>query len=219
MIRLVIADDQALVRLGLRVLLRGEPDLQLVGEASDGDEALALIRRHRPDVVLMDVRMPGLDGIAALRLLAADAELADVRVVMLTTFEVADYVFDALAAGAAGFLLKDADPTEILRGIRVAAAGDSLLSPAVTRMVIAKFAATAPGRRRHAGLDTLTPREREVVGWVAAGLSNDEIAAKLVLSAATVRTHISRAMTKTGARDRTQLVVFAYQSGMPVPGT
>ena len=216
MIRVVVADDQALVRLGLRVLINGEPDLQLVGEAADGAEALTLIRRHRPHVVLMDVRMPVLDGIAALRLLAEDADLADVRVVMLTTFEIADYVFDALGAGAAGFLIKDAEPADLLRGIRVAAAGDSLLSPTVTRMVIARFAATAPRQFSNAGLDTLTEREREVVGWVAAGLSNDEIAARLVLSPATVRTHISRAMTKTGARDRTQLVVFAYQSGMPI---
>jgi DNA-binding NarL/FixJ family response regulator len=216
MIRVVVADDQALVRLGLRVLIKGEPDLQLVGEAADGAEALTLIRRRRPHVVLMDVRMPVLDGIAALRLLAEDADLADVRVVMLTTFEIADYVFDALGAGAAGFLIKDAEPADLLRGIRVAAAGDSLLSPTVTRMVIARFAATAPRQFSNAGLDTLTEREREVVGWVAAGLSNDEIAARLVLSPATVRTHISRAMTKTGARDRTQLVVFAYQSGMPI---
>jgi DNA-binding NarL/FixJ family response regulator len=216
MIRVVVADDQALVRLGLRVLIKGEPDLQLVGEAADGAEALTLIRRRRPHVVLMDVRMPVLDGIAALRLLAEDADLADVRVVMLTTFEIADYVFDALGAGAAGSLIKDAEPADLLRGIRVAAAGDSLLSPTVTRMVIARFAATAPRQFSNAGLDTLTEREREVVGWVAAGLSNDEIAARLVLSPATVRTHISRAMTKTGARDRTQLVVFAYQSGMPI---
>jgi DNA-binding NarL/FixJ family response regulator len=217
-IRVVVVDDQALVRVGLRVIIDREPGMAVVGEAADGVAALGVIRRERPDVVLLDVRMPELDGIEALRLIGADPELASTRVVVLTTFEIDEYVFDALAAGASGFLIKDADPAELLRAVRVAAAGESLLSPTVTRTVIARFARqSGPTRRPRPGMDALTEREREVVGWVAAGLSNDEIAERLVLSTATVRTHISRALIKTNARDRTQLVVFAYQSGLPIP--
>jgi DNA-binding NarL/FixJ family response regulator len=219
MIRVVLVDDQALVRLGLRTLIEVEPDLDLVGEAADGAAALDLIRATKPDVALMDVRMPGLDGLAALGRITADPDLRTCRVVILTTFELDEYVFEALRQGAAGFLTKDAEPTELLRGIRVVAAGDGLLSPAVTRRVIERFGA-APARppvRGAADLRGLTDREREIVGWVATGLSNDEIAAALVLSPATVRTHVSRALIKLNARDRAQLVVLAYQAGLEIP--
>ncbi len=216
MIRLVVVDDQPLVRMGLRVLVEDEPDVSLVAEAADGAEGLAVVRAHRPDVVLMDVRMPVLDGIGALRRIVADPALTGTRVVVLTTFDLDEYVFDALRAGAAGFLLKSAEPTEMLRAVRVAAAGEALLSPAVTRRVIGRFArATDPPASR--SLSALTDREREVLGWVAAGLSNEDIARRLVLSPATVRTHVGRALVKLHARDRAQLVVFAYQSGLPIP--
>ncbi|WP_147942465.1 response regulator transcription factor [Microbispora sp. CSR-4] len=215
-IRLAVADDQALVRMGVRMLVEDEPDIDLVAEAVDGAAAVAAVRRWRPDVVLMDIRMPVLDGIEALRRIVAEAPAT--RVVMLTSFDLDDHVFDALRAGASGFLLKSAEPDEMLRAVRVVAAGESLLSPAVTRRVIARFAGRPgpPGEAR-VRLSALTEREREVVGWVAAGLSNDEIAGRLVVSAATVRTHVGRAMTKLGARDRAQLVVFAYQGGLPIP--
>jgi DNA-binding NarL/FixJ family response regulator len=215
MIRVVVADDQALVRIGLRVLLETEDDLELVGEAAGGKEAVAVVRRTRPDVVLMDVRMPVLDGIEALRAITATPELARSRVVMLTTFELDEYVFEALRAGASGFLIKDTEPADLLRALRVVAAGESLLSPAVTRRLIDEFVAR-PSRRWAANpnVRTLTEREREIVGLVAEGLSNDEIAERLVLSPATVRTHVSRAMMKLDARDRAQLVVFAFQSGL-----
>jgi len=217
-IRVAVADDQALVRLGLRVLLESEDDLELVGEAADGRQALALVRDARPDVVLMDVRMPVMDGLEALRTIAAEPALAGTRVVVLTTFELDEYVFEALRAGASGFLIKDSEPADILRAIRVVAAGDSLLSPAVTRRVIAEFAGRpAPARARRPDLDPLTEREREVVGLVAEGLSNDEIAERLVVSPATVRTHVGRAMAKLDARDRAQLVVMAFQSGLAAP--
>jgi DNA-binding NarL/FixJ family response regulator len=219
MIRVALVDDQALVRLGLRTLIEVEPDLDLVGEAADGAAAVDLIRATRPDVALMDVRMPGLDGLEALGRITADPDLRSCRVVILTTFELDEYVFEALRRGAAGFLTKDAEPTELLRGIRVVAAGDALLSPAVTRRVIERFGA-APARppvRGTADLRGLTDREREIVGWVATGLSNDEIAAALVLSPATVRTHVSRALIKLNARDRAQLVVLAYQAGLEIP--
>ncbi|MCW2809818.1 MAG: DNA-binding response regulator, partial [Friedmanniella sp.] len=201
------------VRMGLRVLVNSEPDLELVGEAEDGIEAVAAIRALHPDVVLMDVRMPRLDGIAALRQVSADPDLAGTRVIVLTTFELDEYVFAALQAGAAGFLVKDSEPAEMLRAIRLVAAGESLLSPSVTRRVIATFTARSVVRA-HPRLGDLTDREREVLGLIGEGLSNDEIATRLVVSPATARTHVSRAMVKLGARDRAQMVVFAYQSGL-----
>ena len=219
MIRVAVVDDQALVRMGLRVLLESEPDTELVGEAADGAAGIDLVRRAAPDVVLMDVRMPGMDGLAALRRITEDPALAAVRVVVLTTFELDEYVFEALAGGASGFVLKDGDPAELLRAIRVVADGGSLLSPTVTRRVIEQFA-TAPVRRSapRPGIDALTEREREIVAWVATGRSNDEIAEELVVSPATVRTHVSRAMLKLHARDRAQLVVFAIESGLGIDG-
>jgi len=215
MIRVAVADDQALVRLGLRVLFEAEDDIELVGEAVDGRQAVEMVRRKRPDVVLMDVRMPVLDGIDALREIVADSTLAETRVVVLTTFELDEYVFEALRAGASGFLIKDTDPAELLRAVRAAARGESLLSPTVTRTLIQEFV-TRPSPRMapHPNVRTLTEREREIVGLVAEGLSNDEIAERLFLSPATVRTHVSRAMMKLDARDRAQLVVFAFQSGL-----
>ena len=218
MIRVAVADDQALVRLGLRVLLESEDDLELVGEAADGRQALDLVRRARPDVVLMDVRMPVMDGLEALRAIAADAGLAGTRVVVLTTFELDEYVFEALRFGASGFLIKDSEPADILRAIRVVARGESLLSPTVTRRVIGEFAGRpAPQRAPAPSLDPLTEREREIVALVAEGLSNDEIADRLVISPATVRTHVGRAMSKLDARDRAQLVVLAFQTGLAGP--
>lgn len=218
MIRVVLVDDQPLMRMGLRTMIEVEPDLDLVGEAADGAAALDLIRTTKPDVALMDVRMPGLDGLDALARITADPLLRSCRVVILTTFELDEYVFEALRRGAAGFLTKDAEPDELLRGIRVVAAGEALLSPKVTRRVIEKFGGAAPTARPvTADLSALTDREREIVGWVATGLSNDEIAAALVVSPATVRTHVSRALIKLNARDRAQLVVLAYQSGLDIP--
>ena len=213
-ISVALVDDQPLVRMGLRVLVESEDDLELVGEAEDGREGLALVRRVRPDVVLMDIRMPGLDGISVLRHITADPELATVRVLMLTTFELDEYVFEALQAGAAGFLIKDAEPVDMLRAIRIVAAGESLLSPSVTRRVVESFASRAVLRKEHPQLTELTDREREVLALVGQGLNNDEIAARLVVSKATARTHVSRTMTKLHARDRAQLVVIAYQSGL-----
>jgi DNA-binding NarL/FixJ family response regulator len=216
-IRVAVVDDQALVRMGLRALLETEEDTELVGEAADGRAGLALIREQAPDVVLMDVRMPELDGLEALRQITADPALAGVRVIVLTTFELDEYVFAALSAGASGFVLKDGEPADLLRAIRVVADGGSLLSPTVTRRVIEHFAA-GPARRPtpHPGVADLTEREREMVAWVATGRSNDEIAAALVVSPATVRTHVSRAMLKLRARDRAQLVVLAIESGLRV---
>ncbi len=217
MIRVAVVDDQALVRMGLRVLLDSEPDTEVVGEAADGAAGLDLVRATVPDVVLMDVRMPGVDGLTALRRITADPALAAVRVVVLTTFGLDEYVFEALAAGASGFVLKDGDPDELLRAVRVVADGGSLLSPAVTRRVIEQFAAAPAARSApHPGIAELTEREREIVAWVATGRSNDEIAEELVVSPATVRTHVSRAMLKLHARDRAQLVVFAIRSGLQV---
>jgi DNA-binding NarL/FixJ family response regulator len=209
-----LADDQALVRMGLRVLIESEDDLMLAGEADNGRDAVNLIRRVRPDVVLMDIRMPDLDGISALRQITADPALSGVRVIMLTTFELDEYVFDALQAGAAGFLIKDSEPADMLRAIRLVADGESLLSPSVTRRVIESFTSRSALRRPHPRLAELTEREREVLGLIGEGLSNEEIAARLVVSPATARTHVSRAMVKLGARDRAQLVVIAYQSGL-----
>jgi len=218
-IRVALVDDQALVRVGLRTLLSGEDDLDVVGEAEDGRAGIAMVRRTRPDVVLCDIRMPGLDGLELLRQVAADDALADVRVVMLTTFELDEYVFEALRSGASGFLLKDAEPAALLDAIRVVAAGGSLLAPSVTTRVIQHFGSGAGTRRTpHPRLGDLTEREREMVAWVATGRSNQEIAERLVVSPDTVRTHVSRAMVKLRARDRAQLVVFAFQSGLSVPG-
>ncbi|MGW2156884.1 response regulator [Nonomuraea sp. NPDC001699] len=217
MIRVVTVDDQALIRVGVRTLLRSEPDTDLVGEAADGCSGLALIRRTRPDVVLMDIRMPEVDGLTALREITGDPALASVRVVMLTTFGLDEYVFEALRDGASGFVLKDADPAELLQAVRVVARGESLLSPSITRSVISQFARRTPSVVAHPGIKGLTEREGEVTAWVAAGLSNDEIAARLAISTETVRTHVSRAMLKLKARDRAQLVVFAIQSGLVPP--
>jgi len=215
MITVALADDQALVRMGLRVLIESEDDLAVVGEAENGRQAIDLVRQRKPNVILMDIRMPAMDGIAALREIGADPDLTTVRAIMLTTFELDEYVFEALEAGAAGFLIKDTEPADMLRAIRVVAAGESLLSPSVTRRVIATFSAR-PGlpRKPHPQLNELTEREREVLALIGEGLSNDEIARRLVVSPATARTHVSRAMIKLGARDRAQMVVFAYQSGL-----
>jgi len=218
-IRILLADDQPLVRVGLRALAEAEGDLEIAGEAADGEEAIALAQSLQPDVVVMDIRMPVLDGLEATRRIARDPRLAGVRVLVLTTFEIDEYVFEALRAGASGFLLKDAEPAELLRGIRTVAAGESLLSPSVTRRVVEAFAAKpAPAAPRMSLLGELTEREREVVALVAAGLSNDEIASRLFISPATARTHVSRAMSKIGARDRAQVVVFAYETGLVAAG-
>jgi DNA-binding NarL/FixJ family response regulator len=218
-IRIVLADDQALVRVGLRALAGSEPDIEVVGEAADGREAIAVVRATRPDVVVMDIRMPEMDGLEATGRIVADPELGGVRILVLTTFEIDEYVFEALRLGAGGFLLKDADPAELLRAIRVVAAGDSLLSPRVTRRVVETFARRpAPASPRTSLLGELTEREREVVALVGSGLSNDEIAARLCISPATARTHVSRAMSKLDARDRAQVVVFAYETGLVSPG-
>lgn len=213
-ITVLIADDQPLVRMGLRALVEAERDMDVVGEAGTGREAVDRVRALHPDVVLMDVRMPELDGIGALREIGQDASCANTRVVVLTTFELDEYVFAALQAGAAGFLVKDADPDEILRGIRAAASGASLLSPSVTRTVIASFAGDQRPIRDDKRLAALTEREKEVLALVGQGLNNDEIAAELVLSTATARTHVSHIMAKVGARDRPQLVVLAYRTGL-----
>jgi DNA-binding NarL/FixJ family response regulator len=217
-VRVVLADDQALVRAGFRVLLDTEDGFEVVGEAADGAEAVALARSVRPDVVVMDIRMPGMDGLAATRMITADAALADVRVLVLTTFDVDEYVFEALRSGASGFLLKDTEPVELLRALHVVAEGEALLAPTVTRRLISEFVAR-PEHRRPApdALDELTDREREVLALVAGGMSNDEIAAHLVISPATARTHVSRIITKLHARDRAQLVVLAYESGLVTP--
>jgi DNA-binding NarL/FixJ family response regulator len=219
MIRVLLVDDQPLVRAGLRVLLEGEPDIAVAGEAANGEEAVSLARHARPDVVVMDIRMPVLDGLEATRQIAAEQLLAEVKVLILTTFESDEYVFEALRAGASGFLLKDAEPIELLQAVRVVADGDALLSPSVTRRLIGEFAA-APGSYRSPPeqLDVLTEREREIMAVVARGLSNDEIAELLTISPATVKTHVSRAMVKLDARDRAQLVVLAYQTGLVLAG-
>ncbi|MEU2266031.1 response regulator transcription factor [Streptomyces olindensis] len=218
MIKVLLADDQRLVRAGFRSILEDEDDIDVVGEAGDGEQALAGCRTLHPDVVLMDIRMPDVDGLQATGLIAGDPGLAGVKVVILTTFDLDDYVYAALRAGATGFLVKDTEPEELVHAVRVAARGDALISPSVTRRLIAEFAgrvtAPEPGPR----LKALTDREREVMELVAAGLTNDEIAARLVLSPATAKTHVSRIMTKLDVRDRSQLVVLAYESGMVRPG-
>jgi DNA-binding NarL/FixJ family response regulator len=217
--RVALVDDQALLRAGLRALLDAEDDLEVVGEAGDGEQAVALALARRPDVVLMDIRMPGVDGLEATRRIATHPELAGVRIVVLTTFEVDEYVFEALRAGAAGFLLKEAEPADIVHAVRVVAEGEALLAPSVTRRVVETFAAgAAPSRAAPGGLDELTEREAQVVALVGTGLSNGEIADRLVISPATARTHVSRAMLKLGARDRAQLVVFAYEARLVTPG-
>ena len=217
-IGVLLADDQALVRAGFRALLDAQEDIQVVGEAADGDEAVRLATELRPNVVLMDIRMPGLDGLAATRAIAGDERLDDVRVVILTTFGLDEYVFEAIRSGAAGFLVKDTEPAELIQAVRVVAAGDALLSPAITKRLIEEFAARTREPRPTRDLQPLTDREREVMALVAAGLSNDEIAQRLFVSPATAKTHVSRAMVKLGARDRAQLVVFAYESGLVAPG-
>jgi len=216
--RVVVADDQLLVRAGLAALLDAQDDVEVVGQADDGEQALALARELRPDVVLMDVRMPRLDGIEATRRITADPALAGVRVVVLTTFELDEYVFDALRAGATGFLVKHTEPADLVRAVRVAAAGESLLSPGATRRLVAEFAARSAPPPHDPRLDALTDREREVMVLVAQGLSNEEVAGRLVLSPATARTHVGRVLAKLGARDRTQLVVLAYETGLVRPG-
>lgn len=218
MIRVVLADDQALVRAGFRSLLDARDDIDVVGEAADGHEAVALARRHRPDVVLMDIRMPGLDGLDATRQIASDPGLAAVRVVILTTFGLDEYLFDALRYGASGFLVKDTRPADLVEAVRVVAAGDSLISPSMTRRLIEEFATNAKPSRPAKELDVLTNREREVLALVAGGLTNDEIGQRLYLSPATARTHVSRIMTKLAARDRTQLAVLGYETGLVRPG-
>ncbi|MCF2530352.1 response regulator [Yinghuangia soli] len=218
MIRVLLADDQRLVRAGFRSILADEDDIDVVGEASDGEQAVAAARELRPDVLLMDIRMPGVDGLEAARRIAADPALADVRVVILTTFDLDDYIYGALRAGATGFLVKDTEPEELIQAVRVAARGDALISPSITRRLIAEFAGRVKQPEPHPRLNALTEREREVMELVAGGLTNDEIAARLVLSPATAKTHVSRIMTKLGARDRSQVVVLAYESGMVSPG-
>ena len=234
MIRVLLADDHKLIRAGFRVLLEAADDIEVVGEAVNGDHAIELATAERPDVILMDIRMPGTDGLAATRQIAADEALSDMKVIILTTFETDEYVYQALRAGASGFLVKDAEPEELIHAVRVVHRGDALLSPSVTRRLIASLAGRTPGgpaghiaagspassavSRPPHELARLTEREREVLGLVARGLSNDEIAAKLFLSPLTTKTHVSRIMTKLGVRDRAQLVVIAYESGLVVPG-
>jgi DNA-binding NarL/FixJ family response regulator len=217
-IEVLLADDQALVRGGFRALLDAEDDIAVVGEAGDGRRAVSLTREKKPDVVLMDIRMPGLDGLEATREVASDAALADVRIVILTTFELDEYVFEALRSGASGFLVKDTEPVDLLAAVRLVASGEALLSPSVTRRVIEEFASRAKQPPPSEALDELTEREREVMALVAEGLSNEEIADRLVVSPATAKTHVSRAMVKLGARDRAQLVVLAYEHGLVRPG-
>jgi DNA-binding NarL/FixJ family response regulator len=218
MIRVLLADDQQLVRAGFRALLDAQEDVEVVGEASDGEEAVALTRRMTPDIVLMDIRMPNVDGLEATRAIAGDDRLAATKVVILTTFELDEYVFEALRVGASGFLVKHTEPVELLRAVRAVAAGDALLSPSVTRRLIGEFATRAKEPQRAPALDVLTDREREVMTLVAEGLTNEEIGERLYVSPATAKTHVSRAMVKLGARDRAQLVVFAYEAGLVRPG-
>ncbi|MFC4585057.1 response regulator [Sphaerisporangium corydalis] len=218
MIRVLLVDDQKLVRAGFRSILDDEDDIHVVGEAAEGQEALRLARELNPDLVLMDIQMPGVDGLEATRRLSADPALAHIKVIMLTTFDLDDYVYAALRAGAGGFLLKDAEPEEMLNGVRVVVRGDALLAPSVTRRLIADVARRSRAPAPDPRLNALTAREREVMLKAAEGLSNEEIAGRLFLSPGTVKTHVSRIMTKLGVRDRVQLVVLAYESAMVIPG-
>ena len=218
MIRVLLADDQSLVRAGFRALLDAQPGIEVAGEAADGEATLEMVRQLRPDLVLMDIRMPVLDGLGATRRITEDPELAGVKVVMLTTFELDEYVFEAIRSGASGFLVKDTEPEELVRAVRAVIDGDALLSPGVTRRLIAEFAARSKEPAAAEGLAQLTEREREVMALVGIGLSNDEIAGRLVVSPLTAKTHVSRAMVKLGVRDRAQLVVLAYESGLVRPG-
>ena len=218
-VRVGIADDQPLIRTGLRAMIEHATDLELIGEAEDGDQAIDLAHRHRPDVVLMDIRMPRRDGIEATRRITEDADLGDVRVLILTTFDLDEYVYAAIRAGASGFVLKDAPPEEVIDAIRVVARGDALLAPSVTRRLIEDLAARPdPDRAPPPELGALTDREREVLALVGRGRSNAEIAEQLFMSPATAKTHVSHVMTKLDARDRAQLVVLAYESGLVSPG-
>jgi DNA-binding NarL/FixJ family response regulator len=216
-IRVLLVDDQPLIRAGFRALLEAEDDIEVVAEAADGQQGVALAAQHVPDVALVDVQMPVLDGIEATRRIAADPRLAGVHVVILTNYGLDEYVFAALRAGASGFLVKDIEPDDLLRGIRVAARGDALLSPAITGRLISEYVSRPPEALPAAGLEVLTNREREVMALVGRGLSNDEIATHMVISPTTAKTHVSRAMTKLHARDRAQLVVYAYESGLIAP--
>ncbi len=218
MIRVLLADDQELVRAGFQALLDAQDGIEVVGSAVDGREAVGLARKLKPDVILMDIRMPVLDGLQATREIASDGSLNSVRIVILTTFELDEYVFDAIRAGAAGFLVKDTKPADLIQAVRVVADGEALLSPSVTRRLIAEFAARAKQPPSSAALDELTDREREVMALAAGGLANEQIAERLVVSAATAKTHVSRAMVKLGVRDRAQLVVLAYETGLVRPG-
>jgi DNA-binding NarL/FixJ family response regulator len=217
-IRVLLVDDQVLVRGGLRSLLDAEADIEVIGEAGDGNEAIRLATELRPDVVLMDIRMPDVDGLEATRAISTDAELDAVRIVILTTFDLDEYVFEAIKVGAAGFLVKDTEPVDLIRAVRTVAAGEGLLSPRATRRLVEEYATRAKPAGLAPELDRLTDREREVMSHAAAGLSNTEIADVLVISPTTAKTHISRAMIKLGARDRAQLVVFAYETGLVRPG-
>jgi DNA-binding NarL/FixJ family response regulator len=214
-VRVLLADDQTLVRSGFRELLDRTDDIEVIGEVADGAAAIERVRAERPDVVLMDIRMPVMDGLEAARAIVGDRQLSDVRVIMLTTFDLDDYVFEALHAGASGFLLKDVEPDDLRNAVRVVAGGDALLSPSVTRQLISEFV-SRPDYKRHAPaeLEELTEREREVLGLIATGLSNAEIAERLIISPATAKTHVSRILLKLDARDRAQLVVIAYESGL-----
>ncbi|TKJ96371.1 DNA-binding response regulator [Plantibacter flavus] len=218
MIRMVVADDQALIRGGFRALLDAEPDIAVVGEAAGGDEALIVVRRERPDVVLMDIRMPGGDGLAATEAIVADPALGATRIIVVTTFELDEYVAQAIRAGASGFLVKDTEPAELIRAVRVVASGDALLSPGVTRRLLTQVAGAIAAPLDDAVIAGLTEREREVLGLVGRGLTNEEIGGALFLSPLTAKTHVSRIMSKLAARDRVRLVVIAYETGLVSPG-